>query len=384
MTTLVFTYGYPPADGGVEVYSAGVANGLWQQGQPVVVLAPRVAGSRVSDPCQPFPIYRVPKTLILRELWMVLALPWLIRQHRIARILATVWLPCGVVSWLVTRFLRIPYFLSAHGSEILDTQNLKNPLKHQVRKRLRWLKTITLHNAQAIFAVSEYTRQLVIAQGISPDKVVTILNGVNTERFQPLQDADWVRVRHKIEGRKVILTLGRLDDYKGHDTVIRALPQVLAAVPQAVYLIVGRGPERIRLEQIVREVGVADKVIFAGYVPDDELVAYYNACDLFVLVSRQDEKDVEGFGLVYLEANACGKPVIGGDIGGVRDAIIHGETGLLVNPYDQDAIAQAIIHLLCAPDEAQRLGCKGRQRVENELDWRHVAQRMQAIMKLAG
>ncbi len=381
MTTLICTYGYPPTDGGVEAYSAGIANGLWKQGEAVVVLAPRAAGCETSDAQQPFPIYRVPATLFLRDWCMLLALLWLVRKHRVARILNTVWVPCGSISWLVTRFLRIPYFISAHGSEILDTQNLKNPLKHLVRKRLRWLKIITLRNARAIFAVSEYTRQLVISQGIPPDKVLTILNGVDTRRFRPLDDVDWVRSRHNLNGRKVILTLGRLDDYKGHDTVIRALPQILKEVPQAVYLIVGRGPEKERLERLAEEKKVSDHIVFGGYVPDGELVAYYNACDVFVMVSRQDKKDMEGFGLVYLEANACEKAVIGGDSGGVRDAIVHNQTGLLVDPQDEHAVAQAIIRLLSDPAETQRLGEYGRRRTMDELDWRHVTRRMQAIME---
>jgi len=349
----------------------------------MIVLAPRCEGCEVADAQQPFPTYRVPSTLLLREFWMMLALPWLIWKHRVTRILSTVWLPCGAISWLVTRFLRIPYYLSAHGSEILDTQNIKNPLKHQVRKRLRWLKLTTLRGARAIFAVSEYTRQLIISQGVSPNKVFRIPNGVDSSRFRPMEDVDWVRIRHNLGGRKVILTLGRLDDYKGHDTVIRALPQVFKEVPQAVYLIVGRGPERRYLERLAEEAEVANHVIFAGYVPNEEVSSYYNACDLFVMVSREDEKDFEGFGLVYLEANACRKPVIGGDSGGVHDAIIHERTGLLVEPQDADAVAQAIIRLLRDPPEAQRLGENGRRRVEDELDWVHVTRQMLAIMKRA-
>jgi phosphatidylinositol alpha-1,6-mannosyltransferase len=381
MTTLIFSYGYPPADGGIEVYSAGIANGLWEQGESVVVLAPHFVGCETLDIRQPFPIYRVPAMLFLREWCMLLFLPWLVRKHKVDRILNTVWLPCGSISWLVTRLLRIPYFISAHGSEILDTQNLKNPLKHMVRKRLRWLKIITLRNACAIFAVSEFTRHLVISQGISPDRVFTILNGVDTKRFRPLDDVAWVRSKHNLKGCKVILTLGRLDDYKGHDTVIRALPQILKEVPQAVYLIVGRGSEKEKLERLAEEEKVSEHVVFAGYVPDEEIVSYYNVCDVFVMISRQDNKDMEGFGLVYLEANACKKAVIGGDSGGVRDAIVHGETGLLVDPLDTKAVAHAIIHLLSNHDEALRMGKNGLQRVENELDWVSVAKRIWLIME---
>lgn len=381
MTTLVFTYGYPPSDGGVQVYTAGVVNGLRQQGESVVVLAPYCEGCEVLDAQQPFPVYRTPAALLLREFWMLLSLVWLIPRHRVDRILSTVWLPCGIISWLVTRLARVPYFLSAHGSEILDTQNIRDPFKHQVRKRLRWLKIITLCKAAAIFAVSQYTRRLVISEGIPAHKVYAISNGVDSIRFRPLEDGNSVRTRHNLDGRKVILTVGRLDDYKGHDTVIQALPQVLAAVPQATYLIVGRGGELEKLKQLSVQDGVGDQVVFAGYVSDKELPAYYNTCDVFVMVARRDEKDVEGFGLSYLEANACGKPVIGGYSGGVRDAIIHGQTGLLVDPENEDAVAQAIIWLLKDPAETQRLGENGRRRAEDELDWIQVTRRMRVIME---
>jgi phosphatidylinositol alpha-1,6-mannosyltransferase len=263
----------------------------------------------------------------------------------------------------------------------LDTQNANNPLKHLLRKRLRWLKAITFRNARGIFAVSHYTRELLISEGVSPDKISVIPNGVDPGRFRPLDSADRLRARHKLADRRVILTVARLDDYKGQDTVIRALPQIVKHVPHALYLVVGRGPEHDQLRRLAIRHGVSDYVIFAGYVPAGQLVAYYNVCDVFVMVSRQNHKDVEGFGLVYLEANACGKPVIGGDSGGVRDAIVDGQTGLLVDPQDDDMVAACVIRLLLDPAEARRLGENGRRRAEGELDWAHVARRMLALME---
>jgi len=241
-----------------------------------------------------------------------------------------------------------------------------------------------MENARAIFAVSENTRQLIISHGISLKKTYAIPNGVDSSRFRPsVDEASKVRTRHNLDGRKIILTLGRLEDYKGHDSVIRILPQVLANVPNAFYLVVGQGPEREKLEHLAKVRRIADRVLFVGYVPDDELVSYYNACDVFVMVSREDGKDIEGFGLVYLEANACGKPVIGGDSGGVRDAIIPGQTGLLVAPNDKVGLAEAIVRLLNNPDQARKLGKNGQLRTEAELDWIHVVRRIGKLMEKA-
>lgn len=380
MSTLIFTYGYPPSYGGVQAYTEGVAKGLWKQGENIVVLAPYYDGCKSSDSQRPFPIYRGPSKLLIRELWMLAVLPWLIKKYDVTRILNTVWLPCGLISWMVTRFIKIPYYLSAHGSEILDTQNIKNHFKHQLRKRLRLLKLITFKNADVVFAVSKYTKQLIISQGISSDNICVVPNGVDTSRFYPTMDDAGIRIRHGLGDCKIILTISRLDDYKGHDTVIRAMPRVLSSIPNVVYLIVGKGPEMNNLKEMAKNLGISNKVVFTGYVPDEELIYYYNICNFFIMVSRVDEKDVEGFGLVYLESNACGKPVIGGDSGGVCDAVIDGYTGVVVDPLNINDITEAIIRLLRDRDEARRLARNGLNRAKNELDWMHVTKRMRGIM----
>jgi phosphatidylinositol alpha-1,6-mannosyltransferase len=169
---------------------------------------------------------------------------------------------------------------------------------------------------------------------------------------------------------------------KGHDMVIRVLPRVLQKVPNVTFLIAGDGPYRGQLEQVAAAVGVQDRVIFANKISDQDLPDVYALSDVFVMPSRaQLEKcDVEGFGLVFLEANACGKPVIGGRSGGIPDAIVDGETGLLVNPHDLEDIASALIRLLSDHELADRLGEQGRLRVVNKFNWMQVGDRVQSIM----
>jgi phosphatidylinositol alpha-1,6-mannosyltransferase len=180
----------------------------------------------------------------------------------------------------------------------------------------------------------------------------------------------------------VILTVGRLAERKGHDIVLRALPTVLRKFPETRYLIVGTGPEEQRLRHLAVELGVAEQVVFAGRMPDEDLPDCYAACDVFVMVSREipAKGDVEGFGIVYLEANAQGKPVVGARSGGVADAVEDGVTGLMVDSTDPENVADAILRLLANKDWAACLGIQGRNRVRTEFSMEVLARRMQSVL----
>jgi phosphatidylinositol alpha-1,6-mannosyltransferase len=153
--------------------------------------------------------------------------------------------------------------------------------------------------------------------------------------------------------------------------VIEALPLIKKEIPEVRYVICGRGNDETRLRRIVAEKGVEGEVVFAGFVPNEERGAFYGACDVYVMPSREipDKGDIEGFGITYLEANAFGKPVIGGKSGGISEAVIDGVTGLLVDPCDVEAIAGACIRLLRDSDLAGRLGRQGCDRIRREFNW---------------
>ena len=196
-------------------------------------------------------------------------------------------------------------------------------------------------------------------------KMQLIYPAVDPERFKPL-DAAMVR-----SGRRVILSVSRLVERKGQDQVIRALPSVLVKVPQAEYWIVGEGPMRPSLERLAQELGLEEKVQFLGVLNSEQLVPMYNQCDVFAMPSKecQDSGHVEGFGIVFLEANACGKPVIGGRSGGMPEAIEEGKSGLLVDPENSRELADALTRLLTDSTLAAELGAYGRQRVLTQLNW---------------
>jgi glycosyltransferase involved in cell wall biosynthesis len=188
-------------------------------------------------------------------------------------------------------------------------------------------------------------------------------------------------------GRRVILTVARLaasEQYKGHDVVLRALPQVIEREPNLTYLIVGDGDDRPRLETVAERLKLRDHVVFTGRVSDEELAACYRACEVFVLPARTvlDERDPkgEGFGIVFLEAMAFGKPVIGPACGAPVELIRQGEHGLLVKPEDPAAVADAVLRLLNSPEEARRMGESGSQWVREEHSYQSFCRRLREAL----
>jgi phosphatidylinositol alpha-1,6-mannosyltransferase len=181
----------------------------------------------------------------------------------------------------------------------------------------------------------------------------------------------------------LLLSVARLVEWKGQDVVIRALHRVREEVPAAAYLIVGDGPYRRELERLVSELGLEQHVTFAGFVPESELPSYYRAADAMVVPSREfrDGLPIEGFGIVYMEASACGTPVIGGRGGGTDESILDGETGYQVDQNDPEAVADAAIRLLEDRDLAERMGRNGHQRAVRGFDWKIQADKLRRFLE---
>jgi len=272
--------------------------------------------------------------------------------------------------WL--RRLGLPFVIYAHGNEILDALDAsewQTPLR-------------ALRRADCVLANSRFTLDLVHKAGVDPKRAVIVHPGCDVDRFRPLQPDETFRQRMLGPRWKdrILLTIG-LDSRKGHDMVIRALPSLLQTVPDVTYVIVGAGAQT-NLDHLARELKVRDRVIFTGLVSEEDMAAIYALCDLFVMPSREilAQHSVEGFGLVFLEANACGKPVVAGRSGGVTDAVVHGVTGLLVNPDHPEDIANTARILLTNRELARQLGEQGRSRVLNEFTWDSVGRRVQDIL----
>jgi glycosyltransferase involved in cell wall biosynthesis len=233
--------------------------------------------------------------------------------------------------WL-KRWLGVPYWCVTHGIEAWN-------IDHQGR-------IAALREADLVLAVSHHTKDRLLQRvQLAPERIRILSNTVDTNRFRPAGKPTRLLTKLRLgASAKIILTVARLvgvERYKGYDTMLRALPVVRRSVPDVHYILAGDGPDRRRVEGVVRDLGLQDCVTLAGFVPDDELVDYYNLCDVFAMPSKG-----EGFGIVYLEAMACGKPVLAGNKDGSVDALRGGEFGVLVDPDSVEDIGNALVQLL--------------------------------------
>jgi phosphatidylinositol alpha-1,6-mannosyltransferase len=272
------------------------------------------------------------------------------------------------------RRVRIPFIIYAHGNEILEAAKDCWDIPRQA-----------LREASCVLACSRFTASLVADIGVSPQRIIRLNPGCDPDRFRPQQITDRGLTRVNSSG-PVILTVGNLVQRKGQDMVIHAVYRLRKELPDLQYVIVGDGPYRSTLEQLAAGLGLQSQIVFAGRVDDKTLPEYYAAADVVIMASRQrlDASDVEGFGITFLEAAACAKPVIAGRSGGSSDAVIDGKTGLLVDPENPADIADALSQLLRDPLRVTRMGEQARKRVLTEFTWKHVAGRVANVIEQVG
>lgn len=364
MRILLATNDFPPKVGGIQTYCYELAKNLIPLGEEIVVLAPGVREDLEFDERQNFKIVRLRKKSSLYFVFFSI-----LRRERIEKILVAHRANYARLASWANILLKIPYDIIAYGGEILLSGRRKS-----IRKNFK--------RAERVITISNFTKERLIEIGIPEKKIIVIHPGVDPVKFHPGLDPSPIKKKYNLEGKKVILTVSHLVKRKGHHNVLKALPQVLEKVPNLVYLIVGKGEEGEALGKTVRDLKLEERVIFAGKVKEEEIPLYYAACDLFIMPSYEIEErgDVEGFGIAYLEANACGKPVIGGRSGGVKDAVIDGETGLLVDPLNINQIAEVLVQLLTNPELSRKLGKEGRRRVEKELNWQEMAKEIKGVI----
>jgi glycosyltransferase involved in cell wall biosynthesis len=236
------------------------------------------------------------------------------------------------LAYYLKRFLGISYWTIAHG---IDSWNITNP---KIQRSLQY--------ADLILAVSCYTRnRLLKEQNLNPNQVKLLPNTFDQSRFKPTVKSITLLNRFNIKSKQpIILTVSRLDSserYKGYDQIIKALPKIKVHIPDIHYILVGKGNDRPRIEKLIKDLNLSSCVTLAGFVADQELCEYYNLCDIFAMPSKG-----EGFGIVYLEAMACGKPTLGGNQDGAIDALVNGSLGALVDPDNVEEIADTLIQIL--------------------------------------
>jgi len=366
---------YPPQVGGISNMMKAIAHALGDR-RVCCLTGVRSGGSLLPSDGRPR-VYRRPwafakSTPVQAVGWGLAMLEILGRERPRAVQIATVY--DGYLGLWLKRRLGLPFLVYAYGNEILDV------LRQGDDSRLGCM----LREADKVIAISHYTAELTCRAGVSPDRIEIIHPGCDGTKFRPVEPTR--ETRRRVLGTQergpVLLSVGNLVARKGHDLVLQSIPRLLDIAPDLVYLVVGAGPERGRLDRLVDSLGVKERVVFAGQVPDDLLPEVYSLADVFVLPSREEPEscDVEGFGLVFLEANACGLPVVAGRSGGIPDAVEAGVTGLLVDPTDEAEIGDAIARLLVEPDHAHRMGRQGRSRVLREFQWPDVGDKIQAVV----
>ena len=376
MRLLLITQDFPPDVGGVQTYAYELARCLAERCEEVVVLAPAHADADAIDATLPCEVVRVPASADDFGFKVGPRILTMARQRGFEAAFHVLW--SSAPASVLVRPLGGPRlnFVAAHGRELLLEPIAHRPMLHALYNRAR---AFAMRHADQFFPVSRYTRRLLREQGVPAERITVIHNGTDPAHFRPM-DAQALRDELGLDHQRVVLTISRLVPRKGIDTVLRALPQVARHIPDVRYLIGGSGPDRDRLEALTHDLHLNDRVHFLGNIPREDLHRYYNACNVFVMPSREDRPYVEGFGITFLEANACGKPVVGTRAGGIPDAVRDGETGLLVEPDDEADLADALLRLLCNPELARELGANGQRRVLKEASWTHVADQLYQAM----
>jgi phosphatidyl-myo-inositol dimannoside synthase len=371
--TLIVTNDFPPRRGGIQSFVHELALRL-DPGQ-LTVYAPKWDGDAAFDAAQPFEVVRHPTSLMIGGPSVRRRAAELARSRKAEVVIFGASAPLGLITPVLRKAGVRRAIAITHGHE---AGWAALPVARQLLRRIG-------DETDVMTYLGEYFR-VRVAGALSPQaaaRMARLHPGVDAGTFRPDEAARRViRDRHGLGDRPVVVCVSRLVARKGQDTLLRAWPAVIERIPDAVLLIAGRGPYENALRQLAEQAGVAGSVIFTGPVPQDELPAHYAAGDVFSMPcrTRRGGLDVEGLGIVYLEASATGLPVVGGDSGGAPDAILEGETGYVVGGHDVRALSDRLIALLQDPAGARAMGVKGRAWVERDWNWEVIASRLRALI----
>ncbi|HEX8630990.1 MAG TPA: glycosyltransferase family 4 protein [Catenuloplanes sp.] len=373
--TLLVTNDFPPRPGGIQQFVHNLA--VRQPAGSVVVYASTWRGADTFDAEQPFEVVR-------ESTGVLLPTPAVARTAaRLARSRGcdTVWFgaaaPLGLLATGLRRRAGIARAVAqTHGHEV----------GWAALPGARGLLRRVGRGVDVVTYLGEYTRTRLDRALHGLTDLQRLAPGVDVAAYHPDVDGSQVRARHGLADRPVVVCVSRLVPRKGQDTLIRAWPLVRRRVPGAALLVVGGGPHRATLERLARDGGVESDVVFTGSVPWEELPAHYAAGDVYAMPCRTRNRglDVEGLGIVYLEASATGLPVVAGDSGGAPDAVRQGETGYVVGGRDVSRLAGRLVELLDDPALRRRMGAAGRAWVERDWRWETQADRMAALLRGSG
>ncbi|MFF8230376.1 glycosyltransferase family 4 protein [Streptomyces caelestis] len=377
--TLIVTNDFPPRPGGIQAFLHNMA--LRLDPQRLVVYASTWKRSREGveataafDAEQPFTVVRDRTTMLLPTPGVTRRAVGLLREHGCTSVWFGAAAPLGLMAPALRSAGAERLVATTHGHEAGWAQL---PAARQLLRRIG-------DSTDTITYLGEYTRSR-IAGALSPQaaaRMAQLPPGVDEKTFHPGSGGDEIRARLGLTDRPVVVCVSRLVRRKGQDTLIQAMPRILAAEPDAVLLIVGGGPYEKDLRKLAHDTGVAGSVRFTGPVPWAELPAHYGAGDVFAMPcrTRRGGLDVEGLGIVYLEASATGLPVVAGDSGGAPDAVLDGETGWVVRGGSPAEAADRITTLLGDAELRRRMGERGREWVEEKWRWDLLAEHLKNVL----
>jgi phosphatidylinositol alpha-1,6-mannosyltransferase len=372
---ILFAFEYPPVSGGIARLCAEIGKIFEREHIGTLVLTQECLAT---PPDTRLRQIRVNPRRGVRE-WR--AFRWLRKQRRDKpgirqEIICGVWYPEGLIAYLAG--VR-PFVILAHGAELLP------PTSRWRRSLWKALQRFVLERASLVIANSKYTKDLV-SRAAPKAHVEAIPLGVDTDRFAA-GDRESAKEKFGVTAKRVLCTVSRIENYKAHDTVLRAISKLeLDEREQFVYLIVGNGPHEQELRTLAVELGIESLVRWIGFISEEELPQVYSASDLFVLCTRHapEERAVEGFGLVFLEAQSCGIPVVGTRTGGIPDAIREGQSGWLIEQDDTQSLANIIRNLVHSPESFHAVGKQARERVLRAGTWEVYGRRLSSALKNRG
>lgn len=368
---LIITLEFPPQLGGISTYVRYFAESL--KGNEVIVLAPKY---EKKEEMKNFDASLSFKTIRKNPYWPRFIWPrwcrlfwqvfWLVRREKIEIIYLHHVLPVGYVGWLIKKILKIPYLIFSHGTDI--------ELATKTRWKRKMLYKVASTAEQIIFNSHSLQKRLLQILPELENKVSVLYPCPETMFYEHPDKAilEKFKTQYALEGKKVILTIARMTDGKGYPHLLRIFPKILNEIPNAVWLVIGDGVKKDWFVKEMQKLNMQNVIRFIGEMPHHELKNYYYLADLFVLLTHPDNGREEGLGLVFLEAGACGLPVVAGRSGGVEEAVINGQTGLVIDLHLGDKqIIDSIVGLLNKADFAQQLGQNAQERIKADFQWDH-------------
>jgi phosphatidyl-myo-inositol dimannoside synthase len=377
--TLIISLEFPPQIGGIATYVHSMAEVL--DPKRVIVLAPPFEGDKEWDKQQKYKIIRkkllFPKFIWPRWLKLVWIVFGIVKKEKIELVLIHHVLPVGYAGILIKKLKKIPFLLFSHGTDLL-AGTASAWKKKMVTK-------VSEHAEQVIFNSESLQRRFLEVLPQFANKALVVYPCPDPDLLvEPSkEDIEKLREHYALQGKEVMLTVSRICDGKGFPHLIRMMPKILEKAPHLVWVIVGGGHKKDFILKEIQRLNLQNVVRFIGEIPHNDLKEYYYLADLFVLLTHPDEGREEGLGLVFLEASAAGLPIVAGKSGGVEEAVIHTQTGVVVDIFKGDpAVIEAISEMLRNKRYAMQLGKQAKERIKTHFRWEHQIDRLKPWLEV--